>query len=148
MTYMEIDRNGLEVLGRDECLRLLGTAALGRLALTSGALPTILPVNFWFDGERILILTAAGSKLDAAMHGAIVAFEVDDFDPLYHHGWSVVVTGEAMTVTDADEVASARAGRLSRWAPSGDAKVIAISTDLVSGRWLGARTARLQEALS
>jgi hypothetical protein len=47
---MEIDRNGLEVLSRHECLRLLGTATLGRIGVTSDALPTVLPVNFRFDG--------------------------------------------------------------------------------------------------
>jgi nitroimidazol reductase NimA-like FMN-containing flavoprotein (pyridoxamine 5'-phosphate oxidase superfamily) len=49
---MEIDRNGLEVLDRDECLRLLATATLGRIGLTSQSLPTVLPVNFILEGER------------------------------------------------------------------------------------------------
>jgi hypothetical protein len=42
---MEVDHNGLEVLGRDECLRLLGTATLGRIGVTSGALPGVSAAN-------------------------------------------------------------------------------------------------------
>ena len=36
---MEVDCNGLEILDRGECLRLLSLATLGRVAITSGALP-------------------------------------------------------------------------------------------------------------
>lgn len=129
---MEVDRNGLEILGRDECLRLLGGKTLGRIACSSGALPTVLPVNFRLDGERILVRTGRGSKLDAATRNAVVAFEVDDFDPSYHSGWSVVVTGVAHEVTDIDELDDLPP--VARWAPRGEARVMAISTHLVSGR--------------
>lgn len=63
---METDRNGVELLCRDECLRLLTTVSLGRIGVTSDALPTVLPVNFLFDGDRILLRTGIGSKLEAA----------------------------------------------------------------------------------
>ena len=101
---MEVDRNGLEVLDREECLRLLATATLGRLGLTSGALPTVLPVNFRLDSERVLVRTGRGSKLDAATQNTVVAFEVDDFDPLFQSGWSVVIVGMAREVTDPAEL--------------------------------------------
>ncbi|MFP5369160.1 MAG: pyridoxamine 5'-phosphate oxidase family protein [Actinomycetes bacterium] len=131
---MEIDRNGLEVLDRDECLRLLSTATLGRVGLTTGALPTVLPVNFLLDGDRILVRTGEGSKLQAAIDNAVVAFESDDFDPLYHSGWSVVVTGVAREVTDPGELHAMRSAPVARWAPQGDGRVVAISTEMVSGR--------------
>ena len=133
---MEIDRNGLEVLDRDECLRLLATASLGRVGLTTGALPTVLPVNFRCDGERILVRTGEGSKLRAATDNTVVAFEADDFDPLYHSGWSVVVTGVARVITDADELDQLATVPLARWAPQGTGRVVAISTEMVSGRRL------------
>ena len=69
---MEVDRNGLEVLGRDDCLRLLALATLGRIGFTSGALPTVLPVSFHLDGERILVRTGRGSKLDAALQNVLL----------------------------------------------------------------------------
>jgi uncharacterized protein len=131
---MEVDRNGLEVLGRDACLCLLAGATLGRIGVSSGALPSVLPVNFRFDGHQILIRTGVGTKLDAAVANAVVAFEVDEIDPVAHTGWSVMITGIARELTDPGELAAAGTPPLARWAPGGDHRVIAISTELVSGR--------------
>ena len=132
MGGVDVDRNGLEILDRDECLRLLGTATLGRMGLSSGTTPMVLPVNFRLDGERILVRTGRGTKLDAALRNAVVAFEADDFDPVYHSGWSVVVTGVAREVTDPGELDDLPP--VARWAPRGDTRVVAVSTELVSGR--------------
>jgi uncharacterized protein len=134
VTGMEVDHNGLEVLGRDECLSLLGTATLGRIGVTSGALPTVLPINFRFDGGQILFRTGVGTKLDAATQNAVVAFEVDEIDPLAHSGWSVVVTGVARELTYPGELVEAQRPPLARWAPGGDHRVVAISPEIVSGR--------------
>lgn len=133
---MELDRNGLEVLDRDECLSLLGRATLGRIAVTADAMPTVLPVNFCLCGDRVFIRTGEGSKLDAATRNAVVAFEVDDFDAMYHDGWSVVVTGIAREVTDPEELEALRHVPLQRWAPGDGERVVAISTDIISGRRL------------
>lgn len=131
---MELDRNGLEVLSRDECLRLLGTAALGRVAVTNAALPTILPVGFHYDGTQILIRTGRGTKLGAATRNAVVAFEVDDVSPSTLTGWSVVVTGVARELTEPDERVTALLTPRSQWVRGDDHRVVAISTDIVSGR--------------
>lgn len=133
---MEVDRNGLEVLGRSECLHLLGTQTIGRLGLSQGALPTILPVNYWFDGTRILVRTAPGGKLDAAVTGSVVAFEIDEVDPMYHEGWSVVAVGVAEEITDPAELAVLDTAPLARWAPRPDGHVVAIRPEIVTGRRL------------
>jgi len=129
----EVDRNGLEVLDRAECIRLLRTVSLGRIAITSGALPTILPVNFRVDGERILFRTGTGTKLEAATREAVVAFEADDFDPMYHAGWSVVVTGVAREVPEPDDKVMYTTPR---WAPGPTERLVEVSLDQVSGRRL------------
>lgn len=134
---MEIDRNGLQVLDRGECFALMSTATIGRVSVSANALPTILPVNFWFDGDRIVIRSGAGAKLAAALDETVVAFEVDDFDPVSHAGWSVVITGVANAVTDPDEVHALESAPLRRWAPAGDDHFVAISTEFVEGRRLG-----------
>src|SRR5689334_22383998 len=103
MPDVDLDRNGLEILDRAECMALLGFAALGRISISSGALPTILPVNYRLVDDQILFRTARGTKLDAATENAVVAFEVDDIDPVNHAGWSVVVTGVAREVADPAE---------------------------------------------
>jgi nitroimidazol reductase NimA-like FMN-containing flavoprotein (pyridoxamine 5'-phosphate oxidase superfamily) len=131
---VEVDRNGLEVLSREDCLVLLGTAGLGRVAVTNGALPTILPVNFRFDGRQILIRTGRGTRLDSATRDAVVAFEADQMDPAWNAGWSVAVTGVARVLTDPDEVSAAHHPSLVRWAPVADDRIVAISPDIVSGR--------------
>ena len=131
---MHVDRNGLVVLGRSECLRRLSCASLGRLAVTVGALPVILPVNFLLDLDRVLIRTTTGTKLDAATRHAVVAFEVDDFDGFSHTGWSVCVTGVARKVTDRDDLDYINRLPLAHWAPDAADHVIALSTEIVTGR--------------
>ena len=130
---VQIDRNGLEVLDRESCLRLLRTATLGRIAITVGALSVILPITFTMVDDQIVFRTAPGTKLDAATQNAVVAFEVDDFDPLYHSGWSVAVTGVACEISDPSD---AMIRTTPRWAPGADGRVVAIPLDRVSGRRL------------
>ena len=133
---METDRNGLEILDRIECMRLLEGAALGRLAVSIGALPVIVPVNFLMDGDRILIRTGEGTKLDAATRGTVVAFEADHVDPLSHSGWSVCVTGRATELREVDDLERAGTLPLPHWVPNGASHYVAVSLDLVSGRRL------------
>jgi nitroimidazol reductase NimA-like FMN-containing flavoprotein (pyridoxamine 5'-phosphate oxidase superfamily) len=131
---MEIDRNGLEVLEREACLRLLDSVTLGRIGVSSGALPCVLPVNFRLVDDQVVFRTGIGTKLDAATQHAVVAFEVDQMDPITHEGWSVMVTGVAREVTDPRELDRLASERIPRWAPTGDGRVVAVSTDLVTGR--------------
>ena len=142
---MEIDRNGLEVLSRSECLRLLATATIGRIGIHADALPTILPVNFVSTDRGIVVQTVAGSKLDAAMEHSVVAFEADHVDARSHCGWSVVVTGVARPITDAAELAWARDLPLRHWVPVGGDRYISISTELVSGRRVWVPSDRAQQ---
>jgi uncharacterized protein len=129
----QVDRNGLEVLDRADCVRLLRTAFLGRIGISAGALPMILPVNFRVEGDRILFRTGVGTKLDAATRNAVVAFEADDIDPMYHSGWSVVVTGVAREVADPDDRA---VYTTPRWAPGQSERLVQVSIDEISGRRL------------
>ncbi len=126
---MREDHNGLEVLDRTECLRLLREAAIGRIALSHRALPTVVPVSFALDDDRILVRTGDGARLHAAQSDAVVAFEVDDFDVERGTGWSVLVTGRASLERDASVVA-----RVPRWPANDVDDVISISIELVSGR--------------
>jgi nitroimidazol reductase NimA-like FMN-containing flavoprotein (pyridoxamine 5'-phosphate oxidase superfamily) len=131
---MEIDRNGLEVLDREECLRLIRTAALGRLAIHAGALPAIVPVNFALTDDGVVLRTGAGSKLQHATTNAVVAFEVDDHDPFDHTGWSVNVIGVAREVTDPGELAALARLPLAHWAGGVAEHYVRISLDVISGR--------------
>lgn len=131
---MALDRNGLEVLDADTSLELLRGGTLGRVAVTIDALPSILPVNYRLIDGEVVFRTGVGSKLDAATANAVVAFEVDEIDPLTHTGWSVVVTGVAREVVAPDRLAELDATTIPRWAPAGATRVVAIHPQLVTGR--------------
>ncbi|WP_405530791.1 pyridoxamine 5'-phosphate oxidase family protein [Streptomyces canus] len=134
--------DGYRELGRQECLRLMAKAPIGRIVYTRRALPAVLPVNFTLDGDdAILLRTSAASELVRAIDGAVVAFEADDVDAARHCGWSVVVTGTATVVTDpAEHERLARTGPVS-WVPAPQEVFVRIEPELVTGRELvGGRT--------
>ena len=131
---VELDRNGLEVLSRPECLALLGSATIGRVGLSMDALPVVLPVHFVLDHEQVVIGTAAGSKLDAALAGAVVAFQVDSVEEELGVAWSVLVRGSCHVVDDLGDGVGEDLARRRRWFLEHCDRWISISTDLVSGR--------------
>ena len=130
------DRLILEELDRDECLRLLAVAPVGRVGITIGALPAILPVNFALVGPHIVVRTVPGTKLDSAMRRAVVAFEVDSYAPDGSSGWSVLVRGHCAEVTEATERVALAASPLRPWAfGEGVAdRFLRIDLSFVSGR--------------
>jgi nitroimidazol reductase NimA-like FMN-containing flavoprotein (pyridoxamine 5'-phosphate oxidase superfamily) len=131
---MWLDGAGLEILDREECLRLLADGGTGRIALTVRALPAILPVRFVLDGERIVIRAGAASTLATATRSAVVAFEADGHDDEPAREWSVVATGLADHVTDEIEQVRLESLTLPRWVGSDHGCLVAISIDQVGGR--------------
>jgi nitroimidazol reductase NimA-like FMN-containing flavoprotein (pyridoxamine 5'-phosphate oxidase superfamily) len=127
----------LVVLDREECLQLLRDRYLGRIGLSVGALPVVVPVNYTIDGNRILLCSEPGLKLQAARKGVVACLEIDDFDPLEHSGWSVLVTGRLDEITDPMQVTRAQHLPLVPWAPMSDPHYMTLSTELMSGRRLG-----------
>jgi uncharacterized protein len=129
------DRVELETLDRAECLKLLETAPVGRIGVSMSALPVILPVNFAVVGDRIVVRTVPGTKLDAATSHAVVAFEADDYAPDGSAGWSVMVQGVCSEVVDPAERAALAASPLRAWAFDDDAtRFIRIDLSFVTGR--------------
>jgi nitroimidazol reductase NimA-like FMN-containing flavoprotein (pyridoxamine 5'-phosphate oxidase superfamily) len=128
-----LDRNGLEILSKLDCLNLLDGALIGRLAVSVGALPVILPVNFTVIDGDIVIRTTPGTKLDAAATNSVVAFEVDGFDPVHPGGWSVLVQGVAEEVTDPDDLRRLNDVGLAPWSGA-NGRFVRIGTRIVSGR--------------
>jgi uncharacterized protein len=90
----------LAELEAEECLRLLATQAIGRVAFIIDGEPAVLPVNFTLVEGVVVFRTAAGSAFDVLVREAEVAFEVDQADPAYHSGWSVVGRGTAEGLED------------------------------------------------
>jgi len=130
------DRHDLEVLSLQECLTLLGSRPLGRLAYVDKGVPSIVPVNHIVDGRTVVFRALHGAKTDALLMGRPVAFEVDDHDPARAVGWSVLVRGRAEPVDD--EEARRFAAELDTWAaPTAMRHVIVrILPDEITGRRL------------
>ena len=132
-------RTGIEVITTDECMQLLGTKQVGRLAFLSGGLPQIVPVNYVLDGGAVVFATGSGSKLWGATRSA-VAFEVDHVDETVRAGWSVVVHGLAQEITDLDRpdlVSRVRGLPLRPWAGGDRPNLIRLAATTVTGRRVG-----------
>ncbi len=131
---MDRDRNGLMVLPRWQCLRLLRRTRVGRVVVNVDGVPGAFPVNFAVLDDDIVFRTAPGTKLSAAVEGAVVGFEVDRIDPVFESGWSVLIQGRAAVMTDEDELLRARRLHLRTWAPGERPYFVRVRSESVSGR--------------
>ncbi len=136
LEWMTRDPNGEEILSRAECLGLLASRRVGGVALTRNALPTILPVTYRLLGEAVVFTTGIGSTYLAVPRDTVIAFEVDDVDPVSHSGWSVLAVGIACQIDEGEpDWSAAMALDLHPW--DGHAMhLIRLSTDHLSGRRL------------
>ena len=91
---------------------------VGRVAVCTEEGPRILPVNYVVDGASLVFRTSPYGLLGRLASGGRIAFEVDDIDRETRSGWSVVATGRAEPIEDADELTLLRAFRDPQpWAP-------------------------------
>ena len=116
-------------LSRQECLDLLATHSVGRLAWNRPrAPPWVTPVNYRVYGEEI------GFKLDLEREAEVplqseVSFEVDWIDREHRMGWSVLVQGMAHKSTHAENSAAS-------WTPGGSQVLMRLAAARVNGRRL------------
>jgi nitroimidazol reductase NimA-like FMN-containing flavoprotein (pyridoxamine 5'-phosphate oxidase superfamily) len=124
-------------LERDECLRLLATSNVGRVAVNvPDWTPVIRPVNYVFDesSASVIFRSARGSKFHALVHAQRAAFEVDGVEPARQAGWSVIVVGPVEEVTNAAELTRLDRSGLRPWVPGETSHWMRIRTTVVSGR--------------
>ena len=122
----------IDVLQEGECRALLRTRTLGRVGVRHGEEILVLPVYYGVVDDRIVFRTAPGAKLDAAVLGMTVAFEVDQGSP----GWSVLVHGRAEEIRLHDDEVKART-RLGHDWPAGEReRLVAIRIERITGRRL------------
>jgi nitroimidazol reductase NimA-like FMN-containing flavoprotein (pyridoxamine 5'-phosphate oxidase superfamily) len=95
-------------LSTTECLELLASRSVGRVAMATDRGLTILPVSFVVDDGAIVFRTLPYGVIAATAPGAEVAFEVDDLDEAARAGWSVVATGVCRRVEDPAEIHALR----------------------------------------
>jgi nitroimidazol reductase NimA-like FMN-containing flavoprotein (pyridoxamine 5'-phosphate oxidase superfamily) len=125
----------IEVLSEEECMDLLRSHRVGRIALTDHGQPLIFPVNYAADDRAIVFRTAPGMKLAEAPMSK-VAFEIDEVDTASGTAWSVVVQGVAYEITDALDSLSERLRQLvvQPMAPGERKNWVAVMRKEISGR--------------
>ena len=77
--------------------------------------------------------------------GTVVAYEVDLIHPDTHLGWSVIIVGRAIRITDPAEAARYRA-LLQPWVADGADDIIIVQADMVDGFRRSVRTSERSAA--
>jgi hypothetical protein len=130
--------SALVVLDRNECLRLLATANVGRIAvvLAEAPQPLIRPVNYIFDpaSQSVVIRSRSGSKLHALLHAKRAAFEIDGAEEQGRSSWSVIVHGVIEEIAAPSELRRIERLSIGSNAPSHDGRWLRIRLGTVSGR--------------
>ncbi|QQQ75374.1 pyridoxamine 5'-phosphate oxidase family protein [Saccharothrix sp. 6-C] len=127
------DSAGLQVLSREECLKLLGTAAVGRLVYTHMALPVVHPVVFVLDGECVVLRVPDGSATLVA-RDTIVAFQIDDVAPDLSRGWSVMAVGHVAEVDEQARLTRLRELPLPSRGFGGGDHYLVVDLEVLTGR--------------
>jgi hypothetical protein len=129
--------HNLRHLTREECLVLLGREQFGRVSVSIGVLPAILPMKYALVDDAIVLRTSAGTKLAAALMDAVVGFEVDRVDSEVTSGWSVLVFGHASDIRDHLTLEQVRGLSLPSWASGERDHFNKIPIERISGRAFG-----------
>ena len=125
-------------LSHSECLDLLRSGVVGRVAVVTPDGPRIQPVNYAVHGDSVVFRTTAYSELGTYGRDAELAFEIDQLDYETHLGWSVVAVGMAHVVEDADELMDIRESWDPRpWASGSRNLYLKIAWRKLTGRRLG-----------
>ena len=94
----------LTELTEAECLELLATRQVGRLAYCDQDGPLAVPVNYVIHDGNVLFRTSPHTSLGQHAPSAAVAFEVDEIDDFTQSGWSVLLRGTAELVEDVHDL--------------------------------------------
>ena len=123
----------LAALSHDECVRRLGAGRVGRVAITTQALPAVVPVNYALSGTSIVFRTEPGGMLARACDGTVVAFEVDELADDGLSGWSVLAVGVAELLDGSAALRAVTTGLVTAAGPGRD-QFVAIKIGTLSGR--------------
>lgn len=133
---------GLEILSAEECSSLLAGQILGRIAISSGEHPAVLPVLYaMLDGD-VVFRTGPGDKLIAAALGQKVVFEIDAIEPATRTGWSVNVVARAERIVNLKDKERAEQLGLDPWAGDYRDDYVRLRTVQLSGRRIPPNPAR------
>lgn len=123
-----------EILGEQECWRLLRRVSLGRLAVWVEDHPDIFPVNYTVDRDSLVFRTASGTKLVAVAGDTPLALEADGVNSETGIAWSVVLKGRAEEIEPTEEFLDSVARVLFPWHGGRKEHFVRIIPTTVTGR--------------
>jgi hypothetical protein len=91
--------DGAARLDESECLELLDTATVGRMAFVVDGRQHLLPINYVVHEAVVYVRTADGTSFSRLDDGTDVVFEVDYHDDVFRWGWSVTAVRSAGSPT-------------------------------------------------
>src|ERR1700760_692612 len=116
----------IESLDETDCLALIASGGIGRIAYAGRYGQTVLPVNYQLLDNTIVFRTGEDSPLEEDLQTGIrhaefqVAFEIDEINLAEKRGWSVLIQGPAHHIDSDAERSAAHQTGVQPW--SGGAK--------------------------
>lgn len=98
MTPDNEDSPVLEEVPLDECMQLVASLSVGRIAVAAaGDAPLVVPVTYVVHEGTVVFRTGPTTEV-ARLLGNPVSFQVDVIDSFHRSGWSVLIRGTAAEI--------------------------------------------------
>ena len=123
----------LRTLTQEQCEAHLESGGVGRIVYATERGPVALPVNFAYQSGYVVFSTNE-SMASAIRSERVVGFEVDRIDDAMSGGWSVMVTGRAQLVEQADDRKRLDSLHVKAWAGGERDTMVRIEPEALSGR--------------
>jgi len=124
-----------DAIGRQQCLDLMESNHVGRIAWQAADRPQILPITYAMHQGSVYFRTLPDGILAELAQPTSVALEVDELDQKTRSGWSIVLHGRTSAVSEPDDLADLWASEsLVPWAVGNRTLFIRIVPESVSGR--------------
>jgi hypothetical protein len=124
-------------LDREACLAMLDRTRIGRIGVSVGALPAIVPVDFVVVGETVAFPAEDPSAVQGSVDGVVLAFEVDGQSATGALDWTVMVRGISREVDTLPELAQFQTKWTLRQPTCAvPTRFIAVPTTIISGHRL------------
>lgn len=118
-----------------EAFELLSAHTHATLAVVVDQAPDLFPIDYRVLGDRIAVLTSAGTKLEAVALNPNVALGIEGADPGRKVAWSVVVKGGAAEATAPNALAEFTDAGASSSLDLPRYRVLVITPASVTGRY-------------
>jgi hypothetical protein len=120
----------LDPLDEAECRRLLAAQTVARIGFSHEGSILVLPVAIVTEGDVVVFTTSPESVLAVLAAGAEVAVQVDDYDPGFLDGWSVLAQGRTFPYEGG--------ARPEAWASGHEDVVVGVRIGSITGRAIAA----------